>query len=93
MEGFRVNFRAVSSEITELVSQLRQNLSLSSGEGESSYTLPSEVDLNMEISQVEESLLNAVSQISKYLTDIKKASDTSNYSLSLGVRCLFLLAY
>ena len=78
MEGFRVNFRAVSSEITELVSQLRQNLSLSSGDGESSYTLPSEVDLNMDISQVEESLLNAVSQISKYLTDIKKASDTSN---------------
>ena len=84
MEGFRVTFRAVSSEITELVSQLRQNLSLSSGDGESSYTLPSEVDLNMEISQVEESLLNAVSQISKYLTDIKRLR-CFNYSLSLGV--------
>lgn len=78
MEGFRANLYAISSEITPLSNQLRENFSSSYSVGLSSYTLPSEVDLSMETSPLAESLLNAVSQISKYLTAIENASDTSN---------------
>ncbi len=76
-EGFNANLYAISSDITELSAMLRRNLDLSYSVGESAYTLPSEVRLSMDNSRDSSSLLNAVSQISKYLTDIVNSYTTN----------------
>lgn len=77
--GFKANLYAVSSDITELSSQLRSNIDASYLVGLSSYTLPSESTLNMVTGPIESSLLNALSQMSKYVTDIET---TSNQNVS-----------
>lgn len=77
-EGFTANFKAVASSIIGLESTLRENIDTSYSEGLSSITLPSEVALSTYSSQVESSLLKAVSQISKYLTDIEQSSNSNN---------------
>ncbi len=84
-EGFRANLYAISSEITPLVRQLRENFSSSYSVGLSSYTLPSEVDLSMDISSLSSSLLNAVSQISKYLTAIVENASTTNITQNSAI--------
>ena len=77
--GFTANLYAVSSDITELSLQLRSNFAASYSDGSSSYTLPSDATLSMDTSPDAESLLNAVSQISKYLTAMLNSS-TQNVS-------------
>ncbi len=82
--GFAANLYAVSSDITELSRQLRSNFDASYSVGLSTYTLPSDATLNMDISQDSSSLLNGVSQISKYLTAIENNSSNPNVTQNVA---------
>ena len=84
--GFTANLYAVSSDITELSLLLRSNFAASYSDGSSSYTLPSDATLSMDTSPDAESLLNAVSQISKYLTAMLNSSNQNVTQLETEVK-------
>lgn len=76
---------AIRLDIMELSALLRRNFENSYSVGSSSYTLPESSTLSMVVDLDSLSTLNAVSQISKYVSDIIKSSDSSLQQNQAGV--------